>query len=199
MNATPIAAVQARITEITARFQAGPAFAETLRQATSRVPAADGSHDAGAPVSPTTAAPTAGLSEIADRLPAAARPWLGQIEQAANRHGLDPRLLVALVAQESGFRPDARSSAGALGLTQLMPATARELGVDPHDPEANLDGGARYLRRQLDRFGSVPLALAAYNAGPGRVAAAGGIPDITQTQRYVASVTALYARLGGTR
>ncbi|HSK98199.1 MAG TPA: lytic transglycosylase domain-containing protein, partial [Euzebyales bacterium] len=123
--------------------------------------------------------------------------WLPHIERIARRNDLDPRLLTALVKQESGFRADAGSPAGAIGLTQLMPGTARELGVDPYDPLANLEGGARYLRSQLDRFGSVPLALAAYNAGPGRVAATGGIPRITETQNYVRNVMAFYADLGG--
>ena len=81
------------------------------------------------------------------------------------------------------------SPKGAQGLAQLMPGTARELGVDPADPFANLEGGARYLRAQLDRFdGDVEKALAAYNAGPGRVEAAGGIPRIRETQHYVAAV-----------
>jgi hypothetical protein len=105
----------------------------------------------------------------ASRLPAAGRPYAAAIEATAARHGIDGRLLAALVWTESNFRPDAVSHAGALGLAQLMPGTARGLGVDPRDPLQNLDGGARYLRTQLDRFGRVDLALAAYNAGPGRV------------------------------
>ena len=81
------------------------------------------------------------------------------------------------------------SPVGARGLAQLMPGTAREMGVNPDDPSANLEGGARYLREQLDRFGGdVEKALAAYNAGPGRVQAANGIPAIRETQNYVASV-----------
>jgi soluble lytic murein transglycosylase-like protein len=131
----------------------------------------------------------------ASRLPAAGQRWAGAIERAAGAAGIDPRLLAAVVQTESAFRPDARSHAGAIGLGQLMPATARSLGVDPHDPQQNLDGAARYLRAQLDRFGSTELALAAYNAGPGRVAQAGGIPRITETQQYVRKVTAAYQHL----
>jgi len=146
-----------------------------------------------------TGAPAAGTTgpagPWADRLPERGRPWAGAIESAAAKAGVDPRLLAALAQQESGFRPDARSGAGAIGLTQLMPGTARELGVDPHDPVANLEGGARYLRAQLDRFGSVDLALAAYNAGPARVARTGAVPDIQQTQDYVRKVTANWASL----
>jgi len=133
----------------------------------------------------------------ADRLPEAGRPWAAAVAAAAARHGMDGRLLAALVWTESGFRPDAVSSAGALGLAQLMPGTARALGVDPLDPLANLDGGARYLRQQLDRFARVDLALAAYNAGPGRVAPANAVPDILETQLYVVRVLDRYERLLG--
>jgi soluble lytic murein transglycosylase-like protein len=114
-----------------------------------------------------------------------------QIEAAAARYGLDPALLKGLIRQESGFDPSARSSAGAVGLTQLMPGTAAGLGVDPSDPAQAIDGGARYLRAQLDRFGGDPSkALAAYNAGPGAVARYGGVPPYAETQHYVASVLA---------
>ncbi len=133
----------------------------------------------------------------AEGLPAAGQPYGPAIEAIAGRHGIDGRLLAAVVWAESGFRADAVSHAGALGLTQLMPATARGLGVDPRDPLQNLDGGARYLRSQLQRFGSVDLALAAYNAGPGRVETAGGMPDLVETQLYVLNVLERYARLAG--
>ncbi len=133
--------------------------------------------------------------EWAQRLPEAGQRWAAAIERAANDAGVDPALLAALVQHESGFRPDAVSHAGAIGLAQLMPGTAAGLGVNPRDPEENLAGGARYLREQLDRFGDVRLALAAYNAGPGRVSRAGGIPRITETQNYVERVTSTYDRL----
>jgi soluble lytic murein transglycosylase-like protein len=116
-------------------------------------------------------------------------PYAAKIHELAARFDLSPALLEAVVWQESRWRANAVSPVGARGLAQLMPGTAREMGVDPDDPFANLEGGARYLRQQLDRFGGdVEKALAAYNAGPGRVAAANGIPAIRETQIYVASV-----------
>ncbi len=128
-------------------------------------------------------------------LPPAAGPWLDDIAAAARRAGIEPSLLTAVVRHESNFRADAVSPAGAVGLAQLMPATARGLGVDPADPRQNLDGGARYLRAQLDRFGSVELALAAYNAGPTRVAQAGGVPRIPETLAYVERVMQTWEQL----
>ncbi len=130
-------------------------------------------------------------------LPAAGQAWTSEIERAAANAGVDPRLLAAMVWQESGFQPDAVSRSGALGLAQLMPATAEGLGVDPLDPIQNLDGGARYLAWTIKEFGSLELGLAAYNAGPGTVRAAGGIPNIDETQAYVPKVMDYYRRLGG--
>lgn len=107
----------------------------------------------------------------------------------ARKYGIPENLFVSLVRHESGFNPRAVSRAGAMGLTQLMPATARALGVeDPFDPVQNLEGGARYLRQQYERFGRWDLALAAYNAGPGAVSRYGGIPPYRETQNYVRSV-----------
>ncbi len=111
------------------------------------------------------------------------------VHHLAARYDLSPALIEAVVWQESRWRENAVSPAGARGLAQLMPGTARDLGVNPDDPAANLEGGARYLRQQLDRFdGDLERALAAYNAGPGRVQQAGGIPRIRETQTYVASI-----------
>jgi soluble lytic murein transglycosylase-like protein len=123
-----------------------------------------------------------------------------EIDAAAASNGIDPALLKGLVSQESGFDPNARSGAGALGLTQLMPGTAASLGVtNPLDPAQSLQGGARYLREQLDRFGGDErLALAAYNAGPGAVAKYGGVPPYAETQNYVNSVMAKAAAYRGT-
>jgi len=126
------------------------------------------------------------------------RGWAGDYAQAlvevAKANELSPYLLEAVVWQESRWNPGARSRAGAIGLAQLMPGTARDLGVDPNDPLQNLSGGARYLRQQLNRFdGNVEKALAAYNAGPGRVMTAGGIPSIPETQAYVRAIVARLA------
>ena len=114
------------------------------------------------------------------------------IVQAASEQGIDPALLKALVKAESGFNPNAVSSAGAQGLAQLMPATGRGLGVtDPFDPQQSLNAGARYLANALRQFGGDPsLALAAYNAGPGAVQRYGGIPPFAETQAYVPRVLA---------
>ena len=115
--------------------------------------------------------------------------YAAKVSELARRFDLSPTLIEALVWQESRWNAAARSPVGARGLAQLMPGTARYLGVNPDDPLANLEGGARYLREQLDRFdGDIEKALAAYNAGPGRVIAAGGIPRIRETQGYVASI-----------
>jgi soluble lytic murein transglycosylase-like protein len=115
--------------------------------------------------------------------------YAAKVQELSARFDVSPALIEALVWQESRWRADARSPVGARGLAQLMPGTARDLGVNPDDPFANLEGGARYLREQLDRFGGdVEKALAAYNAGPGRVIRAGGIPRIRETQTYVAAI-----------
>ena len=124
-------------------------------------------------------------------LHAAAVPqaYKAKIAELAARFDVSPSLLEAVVWQESRWRADAVSPVGARGLAQLMPGTARELGVDASDSFANLEGGARYLRAQLDRFdGDVEKALAAYNAGPGRVERSGGVPRIRETQLYVAAI-----------
>ena len=107
---------------------------------------------------------------------------------AARKYGIDPEMFLRLIQQESSFRPDVVSPKGAVGLGQLMPATAKELGVDPTDPMQNLEGSARYLSQQFKRFGSPELALAAYNAGPTRVAKLGRVPNIAETQNYVKTI-----------
>ena len=111
--------------------------------------------------------------------------FLEMARAAARKHRIPEDLFLRLVQQESGWNPTAKSHKGALGLAQLMPATARYLRVDPLDPEENLEGGARYLRKQFDRFKSWRLALAAYNAGPNAVKRHGGIPPYKETQNYV--------------
>ena len=112
------------------------------------------------------------------------------IQIAAARYGISGNLVDAVAWQESRYNPRARSTAGAIGVMQLMPGTARQLGVrNPHDVQQNVAGGTAYLRQQLERFGNnVPLALAAYNAGPGAVIKYGGIPPYRETQNYVRKI-----------
>lgn len=109
-------------------------------------------------------------------------------QQAGAAHGVDAGLLAAVAKVESGFNPSAVSPAGARGLMQFMPATAAQFGVDPLDPASAIDGAARYLRQLMDDLGSVELALAGYNAGPGNVRRYGGVPPFTETQQYVNKV-----------
>ncbi|MBW7056384.1 transglycosylase SLT domain-containing protein [Paracoccus bogoriensis] len=111
--------------------------------------------------------------------------YLPHARAAAQRHGIPEDLFLRLVQLESGWNPNARSHKGAMGLAQLMPGTAAKLGVNPHDPMQNLDGGARYLRMMYNQFGNWRLALAAYNAGPGAVQKYGGIPPYRETRNYV--------------
>jgi soluble lytic murein transglycosylase-like protein len=113
-------------------------------------------------------------------------PWRAEFEAAAAATDLDPDFLTAVARTESALNPRAVSPAGAIGLMQLMPATARGLGVDPRDPGQNIMGGARHLRALLDRFdGRIDLALAAYNAGSGAVTRHGGVPPYAETRIYV--------------
>lgn len=114
--------------------------------------------------------------------------YLDHARDAARRHGIPEDLFLRLVQQESAWNPGAVSHKGAIGLAQLMPETARRLGVNPRDPRQNLEGGARYLRRQYDRFRSWRLALAAYNAGPGAVEKHGGVPPYRETRTYVRKI-----------
>ena len=156
---------------------------------------------AGAPAAPAAQAasepvlveglalPEAAIADPARHAAGVPPRYTAKIAELAARFDLSPSLLEALVWQESRWRENAVSPVGARGLAQLMPGTARYLGVDSADPFQNLEGGARYLREQLDRFdGNLEKALAAYNAGPGRVERAGGIPNIRETQNYVAAI-----------
>jgi soluble lytic murein transglycosylase-like protein len=135
------------------------------------------------PVAPAqpVAAPVVGLAPRDN-------PYYREAVRLAEKYDLPRDVFVSLVHQESRFNPNLRSPKGAYGLTQLMPGTAKELGVNPRDPMQNLEGGARYLRKQLDTFGTVPLALAAYNAGPGNVRKHDGIPPFRETQNYVREI-----------
>jgi soluble lytic murein transglycosylase-like protein len=131
--------------------------------------------------------------------PAAAKPTLDQmVNEVATRHNVDPQLVRAVIGAESNWNPRAVSRTGAQGLMQLEPSTARQLGVSKSfDPQQNLEGGVTYLRSLLVRYGGdLDKALAAYNAGPGAVDRAGGVPHILETENYVQRVTANYNHPG---
>jgi len=138
--------------------------------------------------------PFGSLSMSAKRGKLSKNEILNIIDTTANKYGVDNKLVRALVKQESGFNPNAKSYVGALGLMQLMPQTAAGLGVkDPMDPVQNVDGGVRYLKSMLDRFnGNKILALAAYNAGPNAVKKYNGVPPYKETQNYVRSILSMY-------
>lgn len=156
---------------------------------TSLIDSSQPSGSAGSSSSGALPSQTAGAT--ATDSPAAVRTALQPvIASLAAQYGLSPQLVNALITQESGYNPAATSSAGAMGLMQLMPATAASLGVaNPYDPVANLRGGMQYLSGLLKQYnGNLPLALAAYNAGPGAVSEYGGVPPYPQTQQYVANI-----------
>lgn len=142
--------------------------------------------------------PAAALTRVADPdVPAA---YATMLIDAARRYDVSPNLLAALVARESAWQPTVVSAKGAIGLAQLMPATARALAVDPRNAASNLNGAAHYLRQMLDLFdGDVERALAAYNAGPRRVLTAGGVPPIRETQAYVSTIIDRLAPAGPVR
>jgi soluble lytic murein transglycosylase-like protein len=187
-----VTSINARLSELQAHVaslqgtptQAATSFASTLAAA-QQVP---GQQTSAISVSAASGSTAGGTTDFE-----------AEINAAATSNGIDPALLKGLVQQESGFNPNARSGAGAVGLTQLMPGTAAALGVtDPTDPAQSLQGGARYLREQLDRFGGDErLALAAYNAGPGAVSKYGGVPPYAETQGYVNKVLANAASYRG--
>lgn len=136
-------------------------------------------------VKPAPVYPPVSVSVPATNISAGAE---GMVSDLARKYNLPVNVFTAMINKESNFNPNAVSPKGAVGLAQLMPGTAKDLGVNINNPMSNLEGGARYLRQQLDRFGSVPLALAAYNAGPGAVQKHKGIPPYKETQNYVRTI-----------
>jgi soluble lytic murein transglycosylase-like protein len=196
-----IAAVQSRIAEITGAFAppsppaaAGAprfanALADALRPANPALGLQPGGSDAPGSGTPSAAAPVP--PEQIDAL----------VEQNARTWQVDPALIKAVIANESGFNANATSGVGAQGLMQLMPATAASLGVhDAYDPAQNVAGGTHYLRGLLDRFGGDKrLAIAAYNAGPGAVEKYGGVPPYAETRNYVQNVLASFDKYSGAR
>ena len=155
------------------------------------------------PTAPTTASPTAAasptsFSSVLDKaqggaVPSEVAPYKAMIERSAARWGVDPALIQAVIQHESGGNANATSDAGAMGLMQLMPTTARALGVtNAYDPAQSIDAGTHYLSTQLQRFGDTKLAIAAYDAGGAAVARYGGIPPYAETQASVPAIYALY-------
>ena len=134
------------------------------------------------------------MSAQANTVSATKSQILNVVNQVAEKHGVDEKLVQALIKQESGFNPNAKSKAGAMGLMQLMPSTAKNLGVqDPYNIVQNVEGGVKYLKSMLNKYnGNVILALAAYNAGPGAVDKYDGVPPYKETQNYVRNILANY-------
>lgn len=188
--------MRALVLLITLALTSGPALAEGITFSGSSAARSTGFKDKTRLIDQRLARQYSGAVRLMPRPPAeeAALPrftgsyrgeYLEKARAAARRHNVPEDLFLRLVQQESGWNPGAVSHKGATGLAQLMPDTARLLGVDIADPAQNLDGGARYLRMMYDKFGSWRLALAAYNAGPGAVEQHDGIPPFDETQTYV--------------
>ncbi len=179
------------------QYEAGPKLSDRAARFQPQ-PASNSDVNAQAQTNQATPEPgharAARLSDQPIARPAAQRPGFGAeldriIQEEAGRQAISPDLIRAVVKAESNGRPDARSKAGALGLMQLMPGTARELNVsDPLNPRENVRGGVQYLNQMAERYGDLDLALAAYNAGPGAVKRYGGVPPYKETQDYIRKI-----------
>ncbi|WP_298802638.1 transglycosylase SLT domain-containing protein [uncultured Pseudokineococcus sp.] len=179
------------VVKISTVWETPTAIRRVLGEGGSTAGTTGAAHAAGAGGTTALDAGAARPSAIRSAVSADVRRYEPLLAAATERYGLPAGLLAAVAQQESGGNPSAVSPAGARGLMQLMPATARGLGVDPMDPASAVDGAGRLLRQHLDRYdGSVPLALAAYNAGPGAVARYDGVPPYRETQQYVKKITA---------
>jgi soluble lytic murein transglycosylase-like protein len=181
------AAAATRIRQLQGMIEQARAAADGTT--TGPAPSAAGQPSSFAAALQAATAPTATPASAASQ-PGSSSQYDALIESSAARNGVDPAILHGLIQQESGFDPSSRSSAGAVGLTQLMPGTASSLGVaNPADPAESIEGGARYLAQMMSRFGgNTTDALAAYNAGPGAVQQYGGVPPYPETQSYVEKV-----------
>jgi soluble lytic murein transglycosylase-like protein len=202
-----VASVVERVAQLQALMGVGPTAAPAAPAQTSpasgtstgfaarlaAVSGAGATTGATAPTAPTPGATATGATGANPAGKGANTPYAAEIDAAAAKYNVDPALLRGLIRQESNFNANAGSPAGARGLTQLMPGTAAALGVNPSIPAQAIEGGAKYLRQQLDKFGKPELALAAYNAGPGAVSRYGGIPPYAETQNYVRKVMAYAA------
>jgi soluble lytic murein transglycosylase-like protein len=188
-----LAAMQASVDKQRASVSAGIAASIGKQASAAPVAKADSSFFSLPPLAPPPAEVTTAFAmpeaPIADVIcePVPETDVAPLLLDAAQREGLEPRLLTAVIQQESAFRPCAVSQKGAQGLMQLMPSTVEQFGVnDPFDPKQNIDAGAKYLKELITRYtGNLSLALGAYNAGPGKVDEAGGVPPIPETTAYV--------------
>jgi soluble lytic murein transglycosylase-like protein len=204
IDITGVRHIQERIAQLQAQFGMpgnvpGMEFSKTLDKAIQRaggtdqtqvVPEAGAASKTGQTQSTKNALPAYSVNAS---LPLADQSLSGLISEASQKYKVDPKLLSAIAEVESGGNQDETSSAGAVGVMQLMPDTAASLGVNPYDKQQNVEGGAKYLRQMLDTFGGdVSKAVAAYNAGPQAVKDYGGIPPYKETQNYVNKVLDIY-------
>ena len=204
IDITGVRHIQERIAQLQAQFGMpgnvpGMEFSRTLDKAIQRaggtdqtqvVPEAGNASKTGQAQSTKNALPAYSVNAS---LPLADQSLSGLISEASQKYKVDPKLLSAIAEVESGGNQDETSSAGAVGVMQLMPDTAASLGVNPYDKQQNVEGGAKYLRQMLDTFGvDVSKAVAAYNAGPQAVKDYGGIPPYKETQNYVNKVLDIY-------